>query len=58
MRNAQNREFGNVIDRLANRSDYQRSYNADEINGLNIFERGYRTSGDLINGGNAYYNPY
>lgn len=56
--NAQNREFGNVVDRLANRAEYQRNYDASEISGLNVFERGYRTAGELINGDKAYYNPY
>ena len=55
---AQNREFGNVVDRLANRAEYQRNYDASETSGLNIFERGYRTAGELINGDKAYYNPY
>lgn len=58
MRGAQNREFGNVVERLENRADFRKEFDAPSINGLNIFERGYRTTGDLINGGQAYFNPY
>lgn len=58
MRGAQNREFGNVVERLENRADFRKEFDAPSINGLNIFERGYRTTGELINGGQAYFNPY
>lgn len=58
MRGAQNREFGNVVERLENRADFRKEFDAPSINGLNIFERRYRTTGDLINGGQAYFNPY
>lgn len=58
MRGAQNREFGNVVERLENRADFRKEFDAPSINRLNIFERGYRTTGDLINGGQAYFNPY
>ena len=58
MRGAQNREFGNVVERLENRADFRKKFDASSINGLNIFEREYRTTGDLINGEEAYFNPY
>lgn len=58
MKGAQNREFGNVVERLENRVDFRKEFDAPSIKGLNIFERGYRTTGDLINGDQAYFNPY
>lgn len=58
MRGAQNREFGNVVERLENRADFRREFDAPSVRGLNIFERGYRTTGELINGDQAYFNPY
>lgn len=56
-RNAQRREFGNVVDRLENRADYQREFNLGDTR-LGVFGRGFTTSGELVNGGQAYYNPY
>lgn len=58
MRGAQNREFGNVVERLENRADFRKEFDAPSVRGLNIFERGYRTTGELINGDQAYFNPY
>lgn len=58
MREAQNREFGNVVERLENRADFRKEFDAPSVRGLNIFERGYRTTGELINGDQAYFNPY
>ena len=58
MRGAQNREFGNVVERLENRADFRKEFDAPSVRGLNIFERGYRTAGELINGDQAYFNPY
>ena len=58
MKGAQNREFGNVVERLENRADFRKEFDAPSVRGLNIFERGYRTTGELINGDQAYFNPY
>lgn len=58
MKGAQSREFGNVVERLENRADFRKEFDAPSIKGLNIFERGYRTTGNLINGDQAYFNPY
>lgn len=58
MKGAQNREFGNVVERLENRADFRKEFDVPSVRGLNIFERGYRTTGELINGDQAYFNPY
>ena len=58
MKGAQNREFGNVVERLENRADFRKEFDAPSVRGLNIFERGSRTTGELINGDQAYFNPY
>lgn len=58
MKGAQNREFGNVVERLENRADFRKEFDAPSVRGFNIFERGYRTTGELINGDQAYFNPY
>lgn len=58
MKGAQNREFGNVVERLENRADFRKEFDAPSVRGLNIFERGYRITGELINGDQAYFNPY